>query len=281
MGLCRGSLYYKAAPMDKKTLDIMDQIDRQYLETPFYGRPKMWKYLNSLGYQISQGRVGRLMRLMGLKGIVPRLNTSKRNPAHKVYPYLLRGLSIVRPNQVWASDITFIRLKRGFMYLVAVIDLYSRRIMSWGLSNTLDSVLCVECLNKALCEAKPDIFNTDQGSQFTSYAYTETLKSHSIQISMDGKGRALDNVFVERVWRSVKYECTYLRQFETVSELKQSLTKYFEFYNTKRYHQALNYKTPEEVYFGKLTTALSAVESYGNVENPTGLHTVPQPLLLS
>lgn len=278
LGLCRGSLYYKAVQKGAVTLDMMDQIDRQYLETPFYGRPKMWEHLKSLGYKISQGRVGRLMQLMGLKAIMPRLNTSKRNPQHKVYPYLLRGLAIVRPNQVWASDITFIRLKRGFMYLVAVIDLYSRRVLSWKLSNTLDTAFCVESLNEALCEAKPDIFNTDQGCQFTSYAFTETLKSQSIQISMDGKGRALDNVFIERVWRSVKYECTYLRQFETVSELKQALTKYFEFYNTKRYHQALNYKTPEEVYFGNMTTALSAVEGYGNVENPSGLHTIPQPL---
>jgi putative transposase len=221
------------------------------------------------------------MRFMGLKGIMPRLNTSKPNPKHKVYPYLLRGLSIVRPNQVWASDITFIRLKRGYMYLVAVIDLFSRRVMSWRLSNTLDSVFCVESLNAALCGYKPDIFNTDQGSQFTSYAFTETLKSQAIQISMDGRGRALDNVFIERVWRSVKYECTYLRQFETVSELKQALTKYFEFYNTRRYHQALNYKTPEEVYFGpNANKNMAALTSCGNVANPSGLLTIPQRLLL-
>ncbi len=194
------------------------------------------------------------------------------------YPYLLRGLSIVRHNQVWASDITFIRLKRGFMYLVAVIDLFSRRVMSWKLSNTLDSGFCVETVQEALCEGKPEIFNTDQGSQFTSYAFTELLTSQGIQISMDGKGRALDNVFIERVWRSVKYECTYLSHFETVSELRQALTNYFEFYNTKRYHQSLNYKTPKEVYFGKFTPLLSAGEDYGNVENPSGLHTIPQPL---
>lgn len=276
LGLSRGSLYYKPVPMNDATLDIMDQIDRQYLETPFYGRPKMWEHLTRLGYQISEGRVGRLMRKMRLKAIMPKFNTSKRNPKHKVYPYLLRGLSIVRPNQVWASDITFIRLKRGFMYLVAVIDLFSRRVMSWKLSNTLDSGFCVESLNEALFEATPEIFNTDQGSQFTSYAFTECLISRDIRISMDGKGRALDNVFIERVWRSVKYECTYLRQFETVSELRHALTEYFEFYNNRRYHQSLDYKTPEEVYFGIHPEKMMRFTSCGNVENPSGLLTVPQ-----
>lgn len=266
--------------MDETSLDMMDEIDKQYIDTPFYGRPKMTEHLRRLGYWVNPKRVGRLMRLMGLKAIMAKLNTRKPNPKHKVYPYLLRGLEITKINQVWAADITYIRMKKGFMYLVAVIDLFSRRVLSWKLSNTLDSVFCVEAVQEALLEATPEIFNTDQGSQFTCYGFTEVLQSHSIQISMDGKGRALDNVFIERVWRSVKYECTYLRQFETVSELRQTLKKYFVFYNTERYHQNLDYKTPEEVYFGlsvtKSVTKMSDLISCGNVENLSGLHTVPQ-----
>lgn len=281
LGLCRGSLYYQAVPIDEITLDLMDKIDRQYLDTPFYGRPKMTEHLRRMGYWVNPKRVGRLMRIMNLRGIMPRFNTSKPNPKHKVYPYLLRGLQIVRPNQVWATDITFIRLRRGFMYLGAVLDLYSRRVMSWKLSNTLESSFCVEALEDALLVSneKPEIFNTDQGSQFTSYAFTEALLSREIRISMDGKGRALDNVFVERLWRSVKYECTYLKQCETVSELRKDLKNYFEFYNTKRYHQALKLRTPQEVYDSKIIAKMSDLTSYGNVENPPGLHTVPQLLL--
>jgi len=203
--------------------------------------------LRRLGHIINPKRVWRLMRLMGIRGITPRLNTSKPNPKHPVYPYLLKGLEITRINQVWAADITYVRLKRGFMYLVAVIDVYSRKILSWQLSNTMETQFCVESLESALKEGKPEIFNTDQGSQFTSCSFTDVLRQHDVQISMDGKGRALDNIFMERVWRSLKYECLYLRQFETVPKLRRAIRNYVEFYNTKRLHQALDYKTPQEV----------------------------------
>lgn len=276
LGLCRGSLYYRAVGVDAETLEMMDKIDRQYLETPFYGRAKMTEHLTRLGHKISEGRVGRLMKRMGIRAIMPRFNSSKRNPAHKVYPYLLKGLAITKVNQVWAGDITFVRLKKGYMYLVAIIDLYSRRVMSWRLNNTMDTAFCVEALEEALEEVQPDIFNTDQGSQFTSEFFTQTLLARDIQISMDGKGRAIDNVFIERVWRSVKYECLHLRQFETVSELRLALRKYFEFYNTKRYHQSLNYQTPEEVYDGQRSKKKNVLPRCGNVENPSGLRTVPQ-----
>jgi len=279
--LCRGSWYYKAKPMDERNLEVMDLIDRQYLDTPFYGRPKMTAYLRRLGHLINPKRVGRLMRLMGLRGIMPRLNSSKPNPKHPIYPYLLRDLEVTKANQVWAADITYVRLKRGFMYLVAVIDIYSRKILSWQLSNTLDTEFCVESLKDALKEAKPEIFNTDQGSQFTSYAFTDVLKEHAIKISMDGKGRALDNVFMERFWRSLKYESLYLRQFETVSDMRRTIKQYVAFYNTQRVHQSLNYKTPEEVYSGKIATNLIDLIGCGYVENPSGLLTYPQPLLRS
>jgi putative transposase len=255
---------------------MMGEIDRKYLETPFYGRAKMTEHLTRLGHKISEGRVGRMMRRMGIRAIMPRFNSSKRNPAHKVYPYLLKGSAITKINQVWVADITFVRLKKGYMYLVAIIDLYSRRVMSWRLSNTMDTAFCVEALKESIEEVQPEIFNTDQGSQFTSEAFTKVLLAQGIQISMDGKGRAIDNVFIERVWRSVKYECLYLRQFETVSELRSALRDYFEFYNTRRYHQSLNYQTPEEVYGGQEPAETNNSPRCGNVENPLGLRTVPQ-----
>jgi putative transposase len=263
--------------MDTYNLTLMDEIDRQYLSTPFYGRMKMTQHLKSLGHWVNPKRVGRLMRLMGIRGIQPKLNTSKPHPGHKIYPYLLRGLEIVRINQVWSTDITYIRLKKGFMYLVAVIDIFSRYVLSWRLSNTLESGFCVDSVQEALDaqEEKPDIFNTDQGSQFTSCDFTTVLTKNEIRISMDGKGRAIDNVFIERLWWSVKYECTYLRQFDTVSELKRGLVDYFDFYNNRRYHQSLDYKTPKEVYTRKNTKKVIVATNCVNVENPLGLHTVP------
>ena len=278
----RASAYYKAVPMSPLNLDLMDKIDRYFTKYSFYGRPKLTQYLRGLGHQINPKRVRRLMGVMGIRAIMPKLNTSQPNPTHKVYPYLLRGLQIVRRNQVWATDITFIRLRHGFMYLTAVIDLFSRYVLSWELSNTMDAGFCVDAVERALASTMelPEIFNTDQGSQFTSQVFTQTLLSHDIRISMDGKGRALDNVFVERLWRSVKYECTYLRQWDTVDELRLALKEYFVFFNTERYHQALNYKTPKEVYFGEKATQsvtkMMDLISCGNVENPLGLHTVPQ-----
>ena len=279
----RSSWYYKPVPLDSYNLSLMDEIDRQYLETPFYGRARMTAHLRRLGHWVNLKRVGRLMKLMGIRGITPKLNTSTPNKEHKIYPYLLRGLDIVRPNQVWASDITYVRLKQGFMYLVAVIDLFSRYVLSWKLSNTLESDFCVSAVEDAIemHGEPPDIFNTDQGSQFTSYDFTDMLLLNNIEISMDGKGRAIDNVFIERLWWSVKHECTYLSQFETVSELKQSLKKYFDFYNHRRYHQSLDYNTPWEVFNSKEIEKKKRknfiiTPSCVNVENAARLHTVSQ-----
>lgn len=277
--ICRSTVYYKAVSMNELNLELTAEIDRQYMDTPFYGRPRMTAHLRAIGHAINPKRVRRLMGIMGLRGITPRLNLSKRNPKHTIYPYLLRGLEIVRPNQVWATDITYIRMKRGFMYLAAVIDLFSRRVLSWRLSNTLDVGFCVEALSEALEQSpeRPEIFNTDQGSQFTSDAFTAVLKQHEIRISMDGKGRALDNVFVERLWRSVKYECVYLQQFETVPDLRDALKAYLLFFNAERYHQSLRYQTPNTVYFNQKATEGVVEEGYGSVENSSSLRTIPQP----
>ena len=208
----------------------------------------MTELLKKEGYQINGKRVGRLMQKMGIMAIYPKPNTSTRNKAHRVYPYLLRGRDITRSNEVWCADITYIRTGKGFMYLVAIMDWSSRYVIAWELSNTLDGDFCVRVLKRALALGKPEIFNTDQGSQFTSDRFTQTLLGQGIQISMDGKGRALDNVFIERLWRSLKYEMIYLRQFESVPELKSEIRAYLHFYNTERIHQGLAYKTPKEVY---------------------------------
>ena len=227
----------------------MSEIDAEYTRHPFYGSRKMVVYLRGKGYPVNRKRVQRLMGILGLAGMAPGPNTSRPHPQNKIYPYLLRGVSVMRPNHVWSTDITYIRFTRGFVYLVAVIDWYSRKVLAWQLSNTLDSVFCVECLEQALNKyGVPDIFNTDQGCQFTSDAFTSFLKSHEIIISMDGRGRALDNIFVERLWRSVKHEDVYLRGYTDMPELQAGLTNYFEFYNTERTHQSLNYSTPEHVY---------------------------------
>ncbi len=210
----------------------------------------MAAWLRSKGCPVNRKRVQRLMRLMGLEAIYQKPQTSQSNPEHKKYPYLLRGLSIDKPNQVWSTDITYIRLERGFVYLSAIIDWHSRYVLSWRLSNTLDSVFCVEALKDALSKGKPEIFNTDQGVQFTSLDFISVLKADEIKISMDGKGRALDNIFIERLWRSLKYEFVYLHEFETIRELYQGLFEYFEFYNNARLHQALGYAVPASVHIG-------------------------------
>ena len=226
----------------------MRLIDEEYTRHPFYGARKIRVHLDRQGIAISRFLVGKLMRLMGLQAMAPGPNTSKPQPGHKIYPYLLRGVTINRPNQVWSTDITYIRLPRGFVYLAAVIDWYSRKVLSWRLSNTLDAGFCVECLEQALSQGKPEIFNTDQGSQFTSAEFTGRLQAAGIQISMDGRGRALDNIFVERLWRSVKYEDVYLKCYETVPELLMGLVRYFDFYNHDRPHQSLNYATPATIH---------------------------------
>ena len=226
----------------------MKLIDRQYLATPFYGARKITAWLNGQSHRVNRKRVRRLMQLMGLKAIYRRPRISKPAPGHKIYPYLLNGLKITRPNQVWAADITYIPMARGFLYLVAIIDWYSRYVLSWRLSNTLDAGFCVEALQEALKKGKPEIFNTDQGSQFTSEAFTGLLRQYGVRISMDGKGSYNDNLFIERLWRSVKYEEVYLKAYQDGKEAKVGISNYFRFYNTERPHQALGYRTPAEVF---------------------------------
>lgn len=228
----------------------MRLIDEQYMRTPFYGSRRVTAWLRRQGHDVNRKHIQRLMRLMGLEAIYRKPNTSKPNQEHKVYPYLLRGMEITRPNQVWATDVTYIPMARGFMYLVAIMDWYSRRVLSWRLSNTLTADFCVEALEEALLTGKPEIFNTDQGSQFTSEAFTSVLLEHKIKISMDGKGRCIDNIFVERLWRSLKYEEVYLQSYDSVLHARLSIGKWFRFYNTERPHQALGYCTPHEIYTG-------------------------------
>jgi putative transposase len=248
LDISRSGLYYQSVGISEEALTIMKLIDRQYLSTPFYGARKIAAWLKSQGQKVNRKRVRRLMRLMGITAIYRRPRTSKPAPGHKIYPYLLGGMQITRPNQVWAADITYIPMARGFLYLVAIIDWYSRYVLSWRLSNTLDAGFCVEALEEALKKGKPEIFNTDQGSQFTGDAFTGLLQQHGVRISMDGKGSYNDNLFIERLWRSVKYEEVYLKAYQDGREARISLEKYFRFYNTERPHQALGYRTPAEVF---------------------------------
>jgi len=228
---------------------LLRLLDEEYTRHPFYGTRRMRKYLEECGRLVNRKRVQRLMQQLGLAGMSPGPNTSKPHPQHKIYPYLLRGVDIIQPNQVWSTDITYIRLPRGFVYLVAIIDWYSRKVLSWRLSNTMDAGFCVDCLEDAIkTYGVPAIFNSDQGSQFTSDAFTDMLIKNGVTISMDGRGRALDNIFVERLWRTVKYEEVYLKQYGTMRDLLLGLTEYFRFYNQERWHQSLDYKTPDDVY---------------------------------
>jgi len=226
----------------------MRLIDEQYTRIPFYGVRRLTAWLRKTGHPVNHKRVARLMNLMGLEAIYPKPRTSKGHPECKKYPYLLKGLEIVRPNQVWATDITYIRMKRGFIYLTAIMDWFSRYVLSWEISITLETEFCLVALDRALGTAKPDIFNSDQGSQFTSDDFTKRLKDHGIQISMDGRGRCFDNIFVERLWRSVKYEEVYLNDYREIREAKYRLGRYFEFYNNERLHQSLDYCTPGEMH---------------------------------
>ena len=226
----------------------MRLIDEEYLRHPFYGSRKMADWLGKQGRAVNRKRVQRLMRLMGIEGVRPRRNTTIFAPGHRIFPYLLRGVTASHADHIWSTDITYIPLRRGFMYLVAVLDWYSRHVLSWRLSNSLEASFCIDALEEALGRSRPEIFNTDQGSQFTCRAFTSRLKTAGVQISMDGRGRALDNVFIERLWRTVKYEDIYLKEYESVDELYEGLTRYFEFYGTERSHQALGYRTPQEVY---------------------------------
>lgn len=253
LGLNKGGLYYSPVPESSYNLEIMKIIDEQYLETPFYGSRRMAEILKRKGYCINRKKVQRLMRKMDIEAIYPGPNLSRREQKKKIYPYLLDGIDIRRPNHVWSSDITYIRMKNGFMYLVAVIDWFSRYVLSWKLSNSLNVDFCLEATENALNKAsqKPEIFNTDQGCQFTSDDFVKLIKSNGIKISMDGRGRALDNIFIERVWRSLKYEEVYLKDYETVKEAKTGIDNYFDLYNNRRPHQSLEYKYPVEVHFGE------------------------------
>jgi putative transposase len=250
LGLNRATFYYQPGQESDLNLTLMRLIDEQYLKTPFYGWPKMTVSLQKAGYPINHKRVQRLMQVMGLQAVGPKPGTSQPAPDHKIYPYLLHGLTITRPNQVWSADITYVPLPGGFMYLVAIIDWFSRYILAWQLSNTLDGYFCLETLRQALQRGQPEIFNTDQGAQFTALNFTGLLEAAHIRISMDGRGRALDNIFVERLWRTVKYEDIYLKEYATVPALITGLTHYFTFYNEERFHQSLDYHTPAEVHFG-------------------------------
>ena len=252
LGLARSSFYYEPAVETAENLALMRLIDRQYTDCPFYGSRRMTAWLHSAGHAVNRKRVQRLMRLMRLEAVYPKPKLSAAGQGHKVFPYLLRGVTIARVNQVWSTDITYVPLAAGFMYLAAVIDWFSRYVIAWQLSNTLDGSFCLELLDAALAHGRPEVFNTDQGVQFTAAAFTSRLETAGVQVSMDGKGRCLDNVFVERLWRTVKYEDIYLRGYETVPELTQGLGRYFPFYNEERLHQALDYQTPAAVYRGGL-----------------------------
>ena len=253
LSLHRSTAFYEPAAIDEDDLAIMRLLDEEYLRHPFYGSRKMQVWLHGQGYAVNRKRVQRLMRLMGIEGLNPRGATSRPHPKHKKYPYLLRTLDVVRANQVWATDITYIPMARGFVYLIAIVDWFSRRVLAWRLSNTLDTGFCIGALDEALRRwGTPEIFNTDQGAQFTADEFLAVLKANEVQISMDGKGRWMDNVFVERLWRSVKYEEVYLHAYSDVAEAKRRIGDYLAFFNDERPHQALGYCTPSEIYLASL-----------------------------
>lgn len=247
--LNRSSYYYEPQPEDEYNRLLMNLIDELYTGHPFYGSPRIWACLRRMGHEVNIKRVKRLMGVMGICAIYPTTHTSKPAMGHKIFPYLLSGVEILRPDQAWSVDITYLRMAYGYLYLVAIIDWYSRYVLAWNLNNTMDVAFCLETLEEALGLGNPEIFNSDQGSQFTSDDFTGILLARNIQISMDGRGRALDNIFVERLWRSVKYENVYLHHYESPREAQAGLAGYFHFYNNERPHQSLGYRTPSEVYF--------------------------------
>jgi putative transposase len=269
LSISRSGLYYRPRAVSAEDMTLMKLIDRQYLVTPFYGARRMVAWLKSQHYVVNRKRIRRLMRLMGLKAIYRRPRTSVPATGHKVYPYLLNGLQITRPNQVWAADVTYIPMARGFMYLVVIMDWYSRYVLSWRLSNTLEADFCVDTLEEALRKGRPDIFNSDQGSQFTSQEFIQVLERHNIRISMDGSGSYTDNLFIERLWRTVKYEEVYLKAYKDGKDARIGIGSYFSFYDTQRPHQALGYRTPAEVFEGSLETTNGSV-----LESLTPLSTI-------
>jgi putative transposase len=251
LGLARSGYYYAPRPVSALNVRLMRLIDEQYLRAPFYGAPRMTAWLRRQGYAVNPKRVSRLLRVMGLAAVVPRRRLSVSDDKARRFPYLLRDLKIVRPGQVWAADITYIRLQRGFMYLVAILDWFSRYVVAWEISLTAEADFCVTALRRALRQDQPEIFNTDQGCQFTSIAWTGVLESAGVRVSQDGRGRVFDNIMVERLWRSVKYEEVYLRDYVTAQDARRNLARYFAFYNHERPHQALDYATPAEIYTGQ------------------------------
>lgn len=244
----RSMLYYEPKPVSSETLELTRLIDEKFTKAPFFGARRFREWLKTEGWNVTRKRIRRLMKLMGLEAFYPKPKTSQRNPEHHVFPYLLRGLTIDSSDQVWATDITYVPMRSGFLYLTAIMDWYSRYVLSWELSNSLDTEFCIKALNSALSLRKPEIFNSDQGSQFTALEFQKPLKAAGVSISMDGRGRWMDNVFVERLWRSLKFEEVYLHAYETTQEARISIGQWFNFYNYERQHQALGYKTPYEVY---------------------------------
>lgn len=254
LGMSRGSIYYRSRPVSEADLALMRRMDELHLDYPFAGSRMLQGLLKGEGYEVGRMKVRNLMKRMGIEAIYRRPNTSKPAPGHKIYPYLLRKLPVTRPNQVWAMDITYIPMKRGYVYLACVVDWCTRRILAWRLSITLETAFCIEAVEEAMAKhGKPDIFNTDQGSQFTSIAFIKVLKDADIKISMDGKGAWRDNVFVERLWRTIKYEEVYLKAYENVPEARREIGRYIAFYNTKRPHSSLDGQTPDQAYFKELT----------------------------
>jgi len=253
LGISRGSLYYKAKGESDFNLQLMREIDEQYLNTPWYGARQMMRHLNRNGHAVGRKRIRRLMRLMGLRAIAPGPETSRKNKAHRIYPYLLRDLKVTRANQVWCSDVTYIPLAHGFVYLVAIMDWHTRHVLAWRISTTQDTHFCLEALEDALERyGAPEIFNTDQGSQFTSEDWTDTIADAGIQISMDGKGQWVDNVFIERLWRSLKYECVYLNAFDSVRDAATGIDDWMHYYNVERPHSSLGDRTPAEAYWAQV-----------------------------
>ncbi len=267
--VARSTLYWRGAAASEGDLRLMRRLDEQYLTTPFYGSRRMVAVLRRDGYAVNRKRVRRMMRLMGIEAIYQKPNTSRRHPEHKIYPYLLRGLVIDRPNQVWCADITYIPMTKGFVYLVAVMDWFSRRVLAWRLSIGMETAFCVEALQDAMDRyGQPDIFNTDQGVQFTSAGFLDELATRGVRISMDGKGRFLDNIFIERLWRSLKYEEIFIKAYSSVAEARSGIGSWLTFYNNARLHQALGYRTPREIFAG--------APACGDVDNARTLTTSPQ-----
>jgi putative transposase len=250
LGVNRSGLYYQPLGESEESLMFMRLIDEEYTRRPFYGSRRMKEWLGGLGHKVGRNRVKRLMQVLGIQAVYPKPKLSQPGEAHKIYPYLLKGVEVTRVNQVWSTDITYIRMAGGFVYLVAVMDWYSRFVLSWAVSVTMELDFCVEALKRALRRGRPEIFNSDQGAQFTSGAFTGELEAHGIHISMDGRGRCFDNIFIERLWRSLKYEEVYLRDYALVPEARTGIGNWFRFYNHERPHQSLGYRTPGEFYRG-------------------------------